>query len=248
MRTSDTINDLVGALIKARTHFKPVLRDATGQVGQNRSYKYAPLETVIDATGAALAGAGLVLIQAVDAETSTLVSRLAHTSGQWIESAFPLRGYERPQEFGSQLTYARRYSMLALLSLAQEDDDGAAAQTAAPAPRPSVPVAAAPSRPAPSNGSHEEQTLQDYVAEVTVSHGKTQKGRDWTRYRVKFAQSDLVAGTFDSGLGESARMAQEAGILVQAVLKDTEKGTNLLALHEVTNEDQPPQQPDGPPF
>lgn len=135
MRTSEQINHLVAALVQAHAAFKPVVRNTKGQVGQNREYKYANLEGLIDATFPALLSHGIVPSQAVDAETSSLVTRLMHTSGQWIESAYPLGKYDRPQDFGSQLSYARRYSLLALLGVAQEDDDGASAQEARTKPR-----------------------------------------------------------------------------------------------------------------
>ncbi len=134
MRTSEQINELVSAYAKARAQFKPTVRNAKGQVGQNREYRYLDLEGLIDATFPALLEQGIVIVQAVDAETASLVSRMAHTSGQWLESAYPLGKYDRPQDFGSQLTYARRYSLLGLLGVAQEDNDGADAQQAGDAP------------------------------------------------------------------------------------------------------------------
>jgi hypothetical protein len=52
-----------------------------------------------------------------------------HTSGQWIASEHPLPLSGRPQEIGSALTYARRYSLSALIGIAaDEDDDANAAQ------------------------------------------------------------------------------------------------------------------------
>lgn len=136
MRTSDAINELIMALVAARKKFAPVVRNAKGQVGQNREYKYADLEGLIGATMPALLEQGIVVMQAVDAESQTLITRLMHVSGQWTESAYPLGRYERPQEFGSQLSYARRYSLYAMLWVAQEDDDGAEAQRAHREPEP----------------------------------------------------------------------------------------------------------------
>jgi hypothetical protein len=59
----------------------------------------------------------------------TLRTELLHTPGQWIASEFPLVApLDRPQILGSAITYARRYSICALLGLAAEDDDGQAAE------------------------------------------------------------------------------------------------------------------------
>ena len=70
MRTSDCTIELIEALVAARAAFTPVLRDAIGQVGSDRQYKYADLESVIEATMPALTAHGLAILQAVDAETA----------------------------------------------------------------------------------------------------------------------------------------------------------------------------------
>ena len=74
---------------------------------------------------------GLIVLQMTDPETSTLITRLMHVSGQWVESRYPLHFDQSPQQLGSELTYARRYCVSALLCLAAEDDDGQRAETGA---------------------------------------------------------------------------------------------------------------------
>jgi hypothetical protein len=130
MRTSDSIVELVKALVAARKAFTPVLRDSTAQVGANRTYTYADLAAVLEATMPALLAHGLVVIQAIDAAGSMLITRLVHTSGEWVESDYLLPLEVAPQQLGSALTYGRRYSLQAMLCLAAEDDDGAAAMPA----------------------------------------------------------------------------------------------------------------------
>jgi hypothetical protein len=120
------------ALIAARKAFAPVTRSSTGQIGQSRTYTYADLTAVLESVLLPLLDHGLAVVQGVDAATATLVTRLVHTSGEWMQSTYPLKLDQPPQQLGSAITYARRYSILALLNLATEDDDGAAAQ---PAPR-----------------------------------------------------------------------------------------------------------------
>lgn len=138
MRTSESTTALIAALVKARPAFKPVLREAVGQVGQNREYRYADLSALLEATVPALTAQGLAVLQAVDAETSSLITRLAHISGEWAEAAYPLNLDLPPQQFGSSLTYGRRYSLQALLCLAAEDDD---AQAVEKAPKPKAKTA-----------------------------------------------------------------------------------------------------------
>lgn len=147
MRTSDQINEVIAALAKARPKFGAIKKTATGQVGQNRNYKYAPLGGIVDSTVEALAEQGLVVVQMLEAETSTLVTMLAHASGQWIASAYPLKPYDRPQDYGSQLTYGRRYSYAAILNLSTEEDDDAQSLQTEPAPASPPKPAAPPPKP-----------------------------------------------------------------------------------------------------
>jgi hypothetical protein len=128
MRTSESTVKLVAALVLARRAFAPVIREAVGQVGQNRAYKYADLAGILDAVMPALLAQDLVILQAIDAESASLITRLAHVSGEWAEASYPLKLDQPPQQFGSSLTYGRRYSLQSLLCLAAEDDDGAAAE------------------------------------------------------------------------------------------------------------------------
>ena len=50
MRTSESLKELLPAFIAARQAFGPVRRENTAQIGQSRSYAYADLATVVEAT------------------------------------------------------------------------------------------------------------------------------------------------------------------------------------------------------
>lgn len=132
MRTSEQTTTLIAALVTARGAFAPIRKDAKGQVGRE-PYMYADLNAILDATIPPLLVNGIMVIQAVDAESSCLVTRIQHTSGEWCEAAYPLKMDLPPQQLGSLITYARRYSLLGLLCVAAEDDDGAEAAKAKPA-------------------------------------------------------------------------------------------------------------------
>lgn len=73
---------------------------------------------------------GVSVYQATRVEGDVLMldTRLAH-KGQWIEAEYPVcRFPAKPQELGSALTYARRYSLFSLVGIAgEQDDDGTAA-------------------------------------------------------------------------------------------------------------------------
>lgn len=147
MKTSETINELVAALAKASAEFKPIRKDAAPTSGPLAGKKYASLDSVLESVTGALIRNGLVLIQGSEGG-DMLVTRLAHSSGQWIETRSPIfEGQQKgAQGWGSGLTYARRYSVLAILSVApDDDDDGASAdgrrpQSAAPAPQEQSPL------------------------------------------------------------------------------------------------------------
>lgn len=130
MNASDTVGELAAALAKASCDFGDVKKGKTANTG-TYSYKYADLGDVLDAVRKPLADNGLAVVQPIGIEESgqpVLITRLMHTSGEWMESVYPLHDYAKPQEMGSALTYARRYSLSSLLGIAAEDDDGQAAQ------------------------------------------------------------------------------------------------------------------------
>lgn len=140
LTTSENIADLATALSKAQGAFPAIDKGKTARVkGENKksgeavefTYAYADLADILQAVRKPLSENGLSIIQPVvdTPEQVILVTRLLHASGQWIESTYPVDMYEKPQETGSALTYARRYAITALLGIAaEEDDDGAAAQ------------------------------------------------------------------------------------------------------------------------
>jgi len=136
MRTSEQLTTLLGALVLARKDFKPITKDATGVVGKDHPYRYADLAGILDAILPACLANGLIILQSIDAESSSLTTRVAHVSGEWVECVYPLSGATSHQTFGSALTYGRRYSIQALLCLAAADDDGAIVEKTAPKKKP----------------------------------------------------------------------------------------------------------------
>jgi hypothetical protein len=150
---------LADALAKAQAMFKPIKKDKTAKVrmkaGGEYSYNYSDLSSVIDATKEGLSSNGLAVTQLPEFQSERLVlhTKLMHSSGEIVSCMWPLPPPHTPaQEMGSALTYARRYSMSAILGVASEDDDDGAAGNEAthskPAPKP---VQQAPAKP---NGAY----------------------------------------------------------------------------------------------
>jgi len=127
---------LYTALLTAQRNMGPVVKNASNPAFKT---KYANLDSVIDAITGPLNDAGLLLVQrfAVDQGGPVLVTEVIHAaSGQSLTSTVPVtcKDPADPQKMGGAITYYRRYSLLALLGLAPEDDDGnAAAKPATPA-------------------------------------------------------------------------------------------------------------------
>jgi hypothetical protein len=137
---SESIAKLAEALSKAQGELQPLAKgrkaEIEGKEGKRGySYGYADLADVIDCYRPALSKYGLSVIQPMEVHEGhiVLVTRLMHSSGEWIDSRFPLQVYQRAQEQGSAITYARRYAVTALLGIAaEEDDDGKRAQDGTP--------------------------------------------------------------------------------------------------------------------
>ncbi len=149
--TSDSITSLMKAMLTVQGEVDGVSKDATNPHFRNR---YASLESVVDAIREPCQRAGLVVTQApgaVDGNTIALTTMICHAeSGEWMRSTIQLPlAKADPQGAGSALTYAERYSLMAVFNLPAVDDDAEeATRPARPAPerRPSPAAAAVPSR------------------------------------------------------------------------------------------------------
>lgn len=123
---------LAGALAKAQAAFPPIPRDKEVEVktktGGTYTFKYAPLDTIIAAVRGPLSENGLAFSQLLDG--GDLVTVLLHSSGETLTGRTPLphSNGDTVQQYGSAVTYVRRYALQAVLGIAaEEDDDGNAA-------------------------------------------------------------------------------------------------------------------------
>jgi hypothetical protein len=126
---SAEIKDLVAALAKAQGMMKPAVFN---RVNPHFKSRYADFASCMDACRLPLSENGLATIQyceTIDGKLS-LVTMLAHTSGQWMRSEFPLITSKMDsQGIGSAITYAKRYSLCGMVGIVADedgDDDGEA--------------------------------------------------------------------------------------------------------------------------
>ena len=133
MYQSDDISKLAQALLLVQEHLQPAIKDANNPFIGN---DYATLNSVMESCRHLLLQQGILVMQLpcpAPVELGTghigLETRFVHVeSGQWLSSTavIPLPKND-PQGLGSALTYARRYSLCAILGIVTEDDDGNAA-------------------------------------------------------------------------------------------------------------------------
>lgn len=120
MNHSETIGKLAEALSKAQGTFTHVEKD-----GRSHHGKYATLASVLDTVRGPLAEHGLSIVQAPSSEGNmvSVTTRLAHLSGEWMETTISAPAATDIQKLGSSISYLRRYSLMAMLALAADDDD-----------------------------------------------------------------------------------------------------------------------------
>lgn len=120
--------NIASAFVKAQRQFGPALKTSTNPHFRS---KYADLSACIEAVIDALNANGIGLMQRTyECKDGVLLETIfVHESGEVMECGM-LHVPATKQDamgFGSALTYARRYSILAATGLAPEDDDGVAA-------------------------------------------------------------------------------------------------------------------------
>ena len=97
--------------------------------GAESLFRYAPLSSGLDIVRKTLGQHEIATVQttAIDqtAGTVNLTTVLAHASGEWISSDWPVCAISEtatPHRMGAALTYARRYALFTLVGIAGEDD------------------------------------------------------------------------------------------------------------------------------
>lgn len=122
------MKNIATALVKAQKAFGPALKTATNPHFKSR---YADLSACVEAVMDGLNNNGIALVQQLhEAEHGVTVETVfIHESGEMINCGklFVPATKQDAQGFGSALTYARRYSLMAACGIAPEDDDGNAA-------------------------------------------------------------------------------------------------------------------------
>jgi hypothetical protein len=134
-RSSDTIGAIAAALAKAQGELANPEKSLSATIRSpfpregDRTFRYASLASGLDIVRKSLGQHEIATIQttAIDQDSGQirLTTLLAHASGEWISSDWPVCAVSEtatPHRMGAALTYARRYALYALVGIAGEDD------------------------------------------------------------------------------------------------------------------------------
>jgi hypothetical protein len=146
-RSSESIGKIAAALAKAQAELANPEKSLVGTIRSDapgvaeRSFRYAPLSSGLEIVRKTLSQHEIATVQATSIDESAGIVRLstilAHASGEWIASDWPVCAISEtavPHRMGAALTYARRYALFTLVGIAGEDDLDAPDLIAQPTP------------------------------------------------------------------------------------------------------------------
>ena len=169
---------IASALVKAQKEFGPALKTSTNPHFRSR---YADLSACVEAVIDALNNNGIYLMQLTEEhEAGVKVSTtFIHESGEQLSGGslyMPATKHDA-QGFGSALSYARRYSLMAACGIAPEDDDGNSAT--ASAPQKAAPKATPPAPPKPPVATPKKMEGKSGEWQLKVSAQPDTSFEDW---------------------------------------------------------------------
>src|SRR6516165_7371189 len=134
-RSSDTIATIAAALARAQVELTNPEKSLVATIRSpfpreaERTFRYAPLSSGLDIVRKSLGRHEIATIQSTEIDKEAgflrLTTILAHSSGEWISSEWPvcqIADMASVQRMGAALTYARRYALFTLVGIAGEDD------------------------------------------------------------------------------------------------------------------------------
>lgn len=123
------------ALAKAQGEIKNASKDAANEAfkREGKASKYATLAAIWDACRPALSKHEIAVVQVPRITENGMIihTMLMHSSGERLTGDFPIAvpATATPQQIGSAVTYARKYSLASMVGVAPDDDDDGNAAT-----------------------------------------------------------------------------------------------------------------------
>jgi hypothetical protein len=134
-RSSESIGTIAAALAKAQAELTNPEKSLVATIrspfprGSDRIFRYAPLSSGLEIVRKSLGRHEIATVQTTEIDKEAglvrLTTVLAHSSGEWLSSDWPvcqISDIGSPQRMGTALTYARRYALFTLVGIAGEDD------------------------------------------------------------------------------------------------------------------------------
>src|SRR6516165_9812037 len=187
-RSSESIGTIAAALAKAQAELTNPEKSLVATIRSpfpregDRSFRYAPLSSGLDIVRKGLSRHEIATIQTTaidkDAGLLRLTTVLAHSSGEWISSEWPvcaIADIASAQRMGAALTYARRYALFTLVGIAGEDDLDA------------------PDLDATSKTGAEELPRSDHRSQSTGDEAVAARARDGVKLSVRSGGSVLTS-------------------------------------------------------
>ncbi len=135
LRSSTSIGTLAAALARAQSELVNPDKSLVATIGGERreatgqTFRYAPLSSGLDIVRKTLGQHEIATVQTTSIDQAAgiinLTTMLAHSSGEWIASDWPVCPTSEtatPHRMGAALTYARRFALFTLVGIAGEDD------------------------------------------------------------------------------------------------------------------------------
>jgi len=130
MKRSESISTITGALCQFRASLPKIELNATVKVstktGGSYTFRYATFPHIKNIAEPFLVENGLFVSQFIEMD-GNLTTLLSHVSGEYMETTCSVgnTNNKSAQEYGSLVTYFKRYSYCAVLGIAADDDDDA---------------------------------------------------------------------------------------------------------------------------
>ena len=133
-RSSESIAKLAAALAKAQGELINPEKSLTATIktdggATQQTFRYAPLSSGLEIVRKTLGRHEIAVVQTTSTDPAAgminLTTMLAHASGEWIASEWPVCAITEtsaPHRLGAALTYARRHALFPLVGITGEDD------------------------------------------------------------------------------------------------------------------------------
>ena len=200
METSESIDELAQALVKAQGQMAGAVKDSSNPYFKS---KYADLGSVVKAIKEPFCDNGLSYVQFPFSSERGIgvTTRLMHTSGQWLQQTYTLPMVKHdPQAAGSAITYARRYALQSVAGIPSADDDAESAMSHDnnSKSKPTKPQVKASAKPETPKVVRKEQPKTEQKAEAPEPRGNQIPNAEAAMHQVDDMMKIMKSFKFES--------------------------------------------------